>query len=383
MGMIYLDNNASTPLDPRVRSLVVWHLENTFGNASSSDHAYGDEARRTIDRARNEIAQLAGAKRSQVVFTSGATEAINLVLQGYVARSKHRPVRVGVMPLEHKAVIETVDALVHRELVSVRPLEITPDGQLNIDDLESALRSGLDLVICMHANNEIGVVYPLSEVLDLCGKYGSRLVCDASQSLGKVPFSFEHEAFFFAAFSAHKMYGPKGVGALVLKDPDSIEPLLFGGGQERKLRPGTENVPIIAGFGEACRILHSEMLTDSESVKEKRDWLINELSSIIPEMRVNGGLDRRLSGNLNVSFRGTPSSAIIARIRDRIAVSRGSACSSGVESPSHVLRAIKVPDEYIDGTLRIGIGKFNTWEEIREAAQIISEAVLSVRKLVT
>lgn len=384
---IYLDYHATTPVDPRVADVVLHYMTHAFGNASSVDHVFGDTAEQAVERARQHVAKLVGAEPESVIFTSGATESINLGIQGFCRSLRQqgtaRPVRIGLMPVEHRAVLDTCEALAELGKAELHYFRVDGCARLDLGDVERKCRNlGLDLVCVMVANNEVGTLYPISEVAAIAHEHGACLLTDATQAAGKIELRFAEWNLDFLALSAHKMYGPKGVGALLIAPGMGVQPLLWGGGQERELRPGTSNVPAIAGFGEACRLQRLEMRDEHRRVERHRDRLQAFLADTIPELVVNGDVAHRLPGNLHVSISGVPNAAVVARIRETVALSTGSACSSGIEAPSHVLRAMRLRDDLVEGALRIGVGKFTTEAEIRAAGTLILEAVDEVRQLI-
>jgi cysteine desulfurase len=379
---IYLDYHATTPVDPRVVEVVVHHMTTAFGNASSRDHAYGDEAERSVEVAAAEVARLIGAQTRNIVFTSGATEAANLALKGVAWAAQPnlgRPVRIGLMPVEHPAVLDTCEYLQHRGLAEVTHFRVDDRAQLELDDYRRKVREGLDLVVLMAANNEVGTIYPLKEAARIAKRYGALVFSDATQAAGKIPLEFTRWDVDLMVLSAHKLYGPKGVGALVSRKNLQLEQWLHGGQQQRGRRAGTLNVPGIAGFGEAAKLRRSEMQSDELRIASQRDRFqrLLEGSSVV----VNGDLESRLAGNLHMSFIGVPNQALVARIRHRVAVSTGAACSSGIEAPSHVLRAMGLPQERVDGAIRFGIGKFTEDNDLERAAELIENAVGEVAGL--
>lgn len=379
---IYLDYHSTTPVDLRVANKMLHYMTTAFGNASSIEHSYGDEAEKAVSKAAIHIAELTGASPKDVLFTSGATESINLVIQGSVApnssfKTKHR---IAVLPVEHKAVLDTCYVLAKKGLAEIISLRVDAKGKLNLDHLEQVCASGLSLLCIMAANNEIGNIYPIKEVGEIAQKYDTPLLCDASQAVGKIPIKFEEWGITYLAISAHKLYGPKGSGALVVRKGHHIEPILFGGGHQKGMRSGTLNVAGIAGLGEACRLRQLEMVEDEKAIAAKRDKLQNLLLNEISGLVINGDVTCRLSGNLHISIPDIPNNAIIARVRSQLAISTGAACSSGVETPSHVLQALGLPSKVIEGALRIGIGKFTTEQEIQLTTEILSTAISLTRK---
>lgn len=380
--LIYLDYHSTTPVDKRIVDLMLPYMTVEFGNASSIDHIYGDKAEKAVYRATINVAKLIGALPKEVIFTSGATESINLAIQGSISidttsKTKHR---IAVLPVEHKAVLDTCYTLAKKGLAEVINLEVDSKGRLDLKHLEKICASGLSLLCVMAANNEIGNIYPIQEVGQIAKKYNTPFLCDASQAVGKIPINFEKWGITYLAISAHKLYGPKGSGALVIRKGYHLSPILFGGGHQKGIRSGTLNVPGIVGLGEACRLRLLEMEEDEKAIANLRDKLQSLLMEKIPGLVVNGDISSRLSGNLHISIPDVPNSAIIARLRHQLAISTGSACSSGVETPSHVLQAIGLPQEVIEGALRIGLGKFTTLEEIERASDILSSAVSLTRQ---
>ena len=374
---IYLDYHATTPCDRRVAEVVMHYMTESFGNASSIDHIYGDRADAAVKKASKQVADLVGALPREVIFTSGATESINLVIQGLSSSSKKR---IAVLPVEHKAVLDTCHALEKKGLAEIIYLSVDTKGRLDLEHLERACADGLSLICVMVANNEIGTIYPVQEVAAIAKKYNIPFLCDGSQAVGKIPIDFTDWGITYLAISGHKLYAPKGVGALVVKKGYYLEPLIYGGGHQKGMRSGTLNVSGIAGLGEACRLRQLEMADDEREIAIKRDRLQTLLQQSIPDLVINGDLTNRLAGNLHISIPNIPNKAIIARIRHQLAISTGSACSSGVEAPSHVLQAIGLSEPLIEGALRISIGKFTTDEDIEQAGNILKLAIHQVQK---
>jgi cysteine desulfurase len=382
---IYLDNHATTPVDPRVTAVLLHHLGAAFGNASSRDHDYGDEAEAAVAKARRQVADLVGVAPRWVVFTSGATESLNLALQGFVRARRRgsvaRPVRIALPRTEHHAVLETAAWLAERGEAELLWLPIDSRGRLDIDALQTACRAGrADLLCVMAANNEVGTVHPVAEIARIAAEHGVIFMTDSTQAAGKIPLALRDWGVSLAALTAHKMYGPKGVGALIA-DPDlPLEPLFQGGGHQRGLRPGTLNVAGIAALGEACRLRGEEMEEDEARIAGLRDRLQELIVAQIPGIVINGDLTRRLAGNLHLSVPDIPNAVLVANVRYDLALATGSACSSATESPSHVLTAMGLPREVIRGSLRIGLGKFTTSDEVDAAAERLAEAVVRVRE---
>jgi cysteine desulfurase len=377
---IYLDYHATTPVDRRVADRIYHYMTEEFGNASSVDHEYGDRAEEAVKQAAIQVAELVGSHNREIVWTSGATESINLAIQGSLSPNPRKPHRIALLPLEHKAVLDTCHILEKRGWAELAYLQVDCLGRLNLNHLEQVCAEGLSLVCVMAANNEIGNIYPIEAIAQIAQRYSIPFLCDASQAVGKIPINFEEWGITYLAISAHKLYGPKGCGALVVRKGHHLEPIIFGGGHQKGMRSGTLNIPEIVGLGEACRLRQIEMKEDEKAIASKRDRLQNLLLEKIPGLVINGDTTSRLAGNLHISIPDIPNSAVIARVRAKLAISTGSACSSGVETPSHVLRALGLSDNMIEGALRIGLGKFTTDEEIDQAAEILATAVSQTRK---
>jgi cysteine desulfurase len=375
---IYLDYHSTTPVDQRVAEKILYYMTTAFGNPSSITHTYSDEAEEAITRAKLDVAELVGASPREIIFTSGATESINLAICGCLCDSSKK-YRIAVLPVEHKAILDTCKSLFKKERAEIEFIRVDSAGRIDLEHLEQLCSEGLSLLCVMAANNEIGNIYPVAEIGRIADKYGIPFLCDATQAVGRIPCNFLESKITYLTLSAHKMYGPKGSGALVVRKGYNLNPMLCGGGQQKGIRPGTLNVPGIVGLGESCRLRLLEMAADEKNIKIKRDRMQESLKSLIPELVVNGDTASRLAGNLSISIPGIPNDAVIARVRSRLAISTGSACSSGAEAPSHVLTALGLSPERIGGTLRIGIGKYTRDAEIEEATQIISDAIKQVQ----
>lgn len=378
---IYLDYHSTTPVDRRVAEKVLYYMTTAFGNPSSMTHCYSDEAEQAVNLAREQVASLINSTPKEIIFTSGATESINLAIFGCIkdCDTKHK---IAVLPVEHKAVLDTCRNLAKKNMAETVYLKIDSKGRLDLVDLEEKCKEGLSLICVMAANNEIGNIYPFNEIGEIAEKYNIPFLCDATQAVGKVDIDFEKSKITYMALSAHKMYGPKGIGALIIRRGKSLNPLLCGGGQQRGLRPGTLNVSGIAGLGEACRIGEIEMAEDHQRIKSKRDMMQNMLKDLFPEMIINGDEENRLVGNISLALPGVSNSEVIAKIREQVAISTGSACSAIGGSYSHVLTALNIPEEVMASTLRIGIGKYTSDEDIRQAVEIISKAVMEIKQTV-
>jgi cysteine desulfurase len=351
------------------------YMTERFGNAGSVDHVFGDEADLAVKQAAQQVADLVGARPKEVIFTSGATESLNLVLQGLRTQGIKR---IAVLPVEHKAVLDTCNFLEKEGLAEIVYLRVDSKGRLDLEHLEAVCTEGLSLICVMAANNEIGNIYPIEKVGAIAQKYNIPFLCDGSQAVGKIPINCNEMGITYLAISGHKMYAPKGIGALVVQRGNFLKPLIYGGGQQFGMRSGTMNVPCIVGLGEACRLRLLEMEVDEGEISLKRDRLQILLQESIPGLVVNGDIDNRLAGSLHISVPHIPNKAVIARIRHQLAISTGSACTSGIESPSHVLTAIRLEDRLITGALRIGLGKFISIDDVELAHQILMEAILSI-----
>ncbi|MGF1513696.1 MAG: cysteine desulfurase family protein [Elainellaceae cyanobacterium] len=382
--MIYLDYHATTPTDPRVAEKVLSYMTESFGNASSTDHAAGDRAEAAIKAATRHVAHLIGAAPRDITFTSGATESLNLAIQGTILHREQQrhddTPRVAVSAIEHSAVLDTCRALQAQGRLHLETLPVDPQARLDRIALEQACDRGLDLLCVMAASNEVGTIYPIEKIAAIAQAHRVPFLCDASQAVGKVPLHFSDWGITMLALSAHKLYGPQGVGALAVRRGHPLAPLVYGGGQQQGLRPGTLNLPGIVGLGEACRLRSLEMAQDEAEIAQKRDRLQQLLSDRIPQLVVNGDRSHCLAGNLHVSIPGIPNGAVVARVRHQLAISTGAACASG-GAPSHVLSAMNLPEPHIEGALRIGLGKFTTEAEVDQAAELLGRTVADIARL--
>jgi len=382
---IYLDHHATTPCDARVVAAMLPYFSEEFGNAASRTHAFGWRASEAVERARAAIAALVGADAREVIFTSGATEANNLALLGG-ARALRRA-RAGVshviaLRTEHRAVLDPLAAL-EREGFRATLLPVGGDGLVDPERLRAALREPTLLVSVMHANNEIGVIQPIAELAELAAESGAAFHCDAAQSAGSLALDVTQLGVDFLSLSAHKLYGPKGVGALVVRRNAPLarlEPLLHGGGHERGLRSGTLPVPLCVGFGRAAELARAERDGDARHLVALRDRLWARLSAELPQLALNGSLEHRLPGNLNVSFLGAEGEALLAALPE-LALSTGSACTSAKREASHVLRALGAAEARALSALRFGVGRGNTEGEIERAAELVIAATRKLRAL--
>jgi len=374
--VIYLDHQATTPVDPRVLDAMLPYLTSGYGNPSSM-HAYGRQAAEAIGVARNQLRELIGAStESEVVFTSGATEADYLAITGIAHALQGVGLHIITTAIEHKAVLANCQHLA-QEGFDVTVIPVKADGLVDPADIEAAITPRTVLVSVMHANNEIGTVQPLAKIGHITRERGVLLHTDAAQSLGSLPFHVDHLGVDLASFSGHKIYGPKGVGALYVRR-GAVRPVpqITGGGQEYGLRPGTLNVPGIVGIGQAATILAEQRHLDSRRIAGLRDQLLAMLRQMVPGIRVNGSLTRRLPGNLNITFPGIEADQLIDYLPG-LAISTGSACNAGQPDPSHVLTAIGLDRSSARSSIRIGLGRDTTQRDIITAGRQISGAVQS------
>lgn len=375
---IYLDYHATTPVDPRVVAVISDVMTTSFGNANSVEHVYGDVAADQVSHARREVAELVGAESEGVHFTSGSTESIWLAISHAVASRRRKQLRVALSTVEHRAVQDAVAFYEQRGEVSVRLIPVDNQARLDMGALREICQSGIDLVCVMAANNEVGTIYPVADVVRLVESAGAQTLVDATQAVGHIPLKANEWGIAYLTLSAHKIYGPKGIGALVM--PAEFR---FGFGEwvVSGVKGGTPNVPGIVGLGKACQLLRCAMSHDEPRMAAQRNRLQELLIADIEGLVVNGDLQHRLVNNLHVSVPGVPNDAIIARLRHHVALSSGSACSSSTQVPSHVLQAMGLSESLQDGAIRIGIGKFTTDDEINRAAMYISEAIISTQSV--
>jgi cysteine desulfurase len=379
---IYLDHHATTPADPRVLEAMWPYFAERFGNAASRGHAYGWEAEAAVEVARERVAVLLGASPAEIVFTSGATESNNLAIQGIASAYRSRGDHLVTTAIEHASVLDVMRQL---ERVGYRVSYVWPgpDGRVAPEAVAQAVTEDTVLVSAMLANNEIGVIQPVAEIAAAVKAASPRVLVhtDAAQAASTVDLRVHAAGVDLISLSAHKMYGPKGVGALWVRRRPKIklEPLLHGGGHERGLRPGTLPVPLVVGFGVACELAQQEGAADAARIAALRDRLRARIASRLGDVRLNGAERERLPGNLHLSFDGVEGDALLLALRD-VALSSGAACASATLQPSHVLRAIGVSDERAHGSLRFGLGRFNTGAEIDHAAERVVEAVMQLRR---
>jgi cysteine desulfurase len=377
---IYLDNHATTPVDPRVLEEMLPYLGEKFGNAASRSHSFGWAADEAVQTARARVGKLIGAKPEEIVFTSGATESDNLAIKGVAEayRDKGNHIVTGIT--EHKAVLDSCKHLEHSGF-RVTYLPVRPDGLIDFDQLQQALSAHTILVTIMAANNETGVLQPVAEIGKLCRERGICFHTDAAQAAGKIPINVVSDNIDLLSISAHKLYGPKGVGILyVRKDGPKISPQIDGGGHEHGLRSGTLNVPGIVGLGKACEICSEELPQESARMGTLRDRLRDKIASKLDGISINGSMEHRLPGNLNVSFAGVDGEELLTALDD-VALSSGAACTSAHIEPSYVLKAQGISDEMAQASLRFGIGRFNTEAEVDYVARRVIETVRQLRDL--
>jgi cysteine desulfurase len=378
---VYMDNHATTACDPRVVEAMLPYFTEHYGNAASRNHVFGWRAEEAVETARAQVAALIGASPKEIVFTSGATESDNLMLKGAARYYREKGDHVVTLATEHKAVLDACLAL-ESEGVRVTTLGVRPDGLVDPRAIEAALEEKTILVCVMWANNEIGVLQPIESIGRITRARGVLLAVDAAQAAGKVPIDVEAAHVDLLALSAHKLYGPKGVGALYVRRKPRVRltPLIDGGGHERGMRSGTLDVPGIVGFGVACEIARAEMADEALRLAALRDRLYDRIASRLEGVRVNGTMERRLAGNLNLSFEGVEGEALLLALRD-VCVSSGSACSSASLEPSHVIRALDGDAERAHASIRFGLGRFNTEEEVDFVSDRIVEKITELRKL--
>jgi cysteine desulfurase len=379
---IYLDNNATTPMDPRVLEAMTPYFLEHFGNAASRNHPFGWEAEEAVDYAREQVAKLIGADPKEIIFTSGATEGDNLGIKGvyemYAAKGNH----VITATTEHKAVLDTCK---HIEKIGgeVTYLQVNKEGLIDLKELEAAIKPTTILIAIMYANNEIGTIQPVKEISAIAKKHGVLFFTDGTQAVGKVPVDVIKDGIDLMAFTAHKMYGPKGVGALYVrrKNPRvKVTAQMDGGGHERGMRSGTLNVPGIVGFGKACELCRLDMEEDTKRISKMRDHLETELMKL-EEAYINGSTEHRLPHVTNISFKHVEGEGLLMGFNKNIALSSGSACTSASLEPSYVLKALGLGDDLAHSSLRFGLGRFTTDEQIDYTIKAISETVLKLREM--
>jgi cysteine desulfurase len=378
---IYMDNHATTQVDPRVVEAMLPYFTEVFGNAASRSHSFGWTAEKAVELARDQVGALIGASGKEIVWTSGATESDNLAIKGAAEFNKDRGKHIITVQTEHKAVLDTCKRL-EKEGFDVTYLPVEQDGRVNPATLRAAMTDKTILVSIMLANNEIGSVNPIEELGAVVKERGALFHVDAVQGVGKIPFDVNAARVDLASLSAHKMYGPKGVGALYVrrKPRVRITAQLDGGGHERGMRSGTLNVPSIVGFGKAAEICGAEMVSEGKRLLALRERLREGIQSQVTDTFVNGSMEHRLPGNLNISFAYVEGEAMLMGLKD-VAVSSGSACTSASLEPSYVLRAVGVEEEMAHTSIRFGLGRFNTEEEVDYVTKLVVGKVNKLREL--
>lgn len=379
---IYLDHNATTPCDPRVVEAMVPYFTTSFGNAASRNHPFGWQAEEAVDYAREQVAKLIGAEPKEIIFTSGATEADNLAIKGvfemYASKGNH----IITCNIEHKAVLDTCKHL-EKSGAEVTYLKVKGNGLIDLEELEAAIKPNTILISVMYANNEIGTIMPMKEIGAIAKKNGVLVFSDATQAVGKIPVDVNKDGIDLMAFTAHKMYGPKGVGALYVrrKNPRvKVTAQIDGGGHERGMRSGTLNVPGIVGFGKACEICMNEMAEESARLSKLRDKLQNALL-LIEESYLNGDKEHKLPHVTNISFKYVEGEGLMMGFNKNIAVSSGSACTSASLEPSYVLKALGLGDDLAHSSLRFGLGRFTTEEQIDYTIEQVTITVNKLREM--
>ena len=380
---VYMDNHATTPMDQRVLDAMLPYFTEKFGNPGSRNHVFGWEAEAAVERAREQIAKLVNAKPKEIIFTSGATESDNLALKGVVEFYKEKGNHIITAPTEHKAILDTCRALERKGLAQVTYLPVDKSGLVDPGDVRAAITDKTILISIMYANNEIGTIHPIHEIGRIAKERGVLFHTDATQGVGKLPVDVEAMGIDLMSFSAHKLYGPKGCGALYVRARNPrvrLAPMLDGGGQERGMRSGTLNVPGIVGLGEACELAGTLMERENERILRLREQLRQRIMGRLDDVYLNGHAMQRLPGNLNLSFAFVEGESLLMGLKD-IAVSSGSACTSATLEPSYVLKALGVGDELAHTSIRFGLGRFNTEEEVEYVADRVVQEVQRLREM--
>lgn len=380
--LIYLDNSATTPTDPRVVDAMLPYFTTMFGNAASRSHPFGWQAEEAVDYAREQISQLIGCTDKEIIFTSGATESINLAIKGVAEMYARKGNHIITAETEHKAVLDTCKIL-QKKGIQVTYLKVQEDGLLNLDDLKNAMTEKTILVAIMAVNNEIGVIQPLKEIAEIAHAHGALFMTDATQAVGKIPINVDELGIDLMSFSGHKMYGPKGVGVLYVrrKNPRvKVTAQMDGGGHERGMRSGTLNVPGIVGLGKAAEICRLEMEQDAQRLAKLRDKLETALCQL-EQSFVNGNPNHRVPHITNISFKYVEGEGLMMGFNQNIAVSSGSACTSASLEPSYVLKALGLDDELAHSSIRFSLGRFNTEADVDYAITAVTNAVNRMRDL--
>jgi cysteine desulfurase len=379
---IYMDYHATTPVDPRVLEAMMPYFTQTFGNAASRNHPFGWEAEEAVEKARKQVADLLGANAKEIIFTSGATESNNLAIKGVAEMYREKGNHIITCVTEHKAVIDTCKKL-EKQGYRVTYLPVQKDGRISLDELRAAIGDKTILITIMTANNEIGVIQPIAEIGAIAKEKGILFHTDGVQAIGKVPFNVNEMKVDLLSISAHKMYGPKGVGALYVRRRNPrvlVSEQISGGGHERGMRSGTLNVPGIVGLGKAAELCKAEMATDAERLRGLRDYLNERLHKNLDELYINGSMEHRLPHNLNISFAYVEGESLLMGIND-VAVSSGSACTSASLEPSYVLKALGAGDDLAHSSIRFGLGRWTTKEEVDYVIEKLTNVVQRLREM--
>ena len=373
-NIIYLDNQSTTPIDPKVLKSMKPYLETSFGNPASVNHILGWQADEAVEIAREEIANIIGAQSNEIIFTSGATESINIALKGLIGSHIKNGDHIITSNIEHKAVIDVLNAI-SKKNITVSFVSVGKNGIIDVNKIKKHITKNTKLCTMIHGNNEIGTIQPIEQIGSLCKKHNIIFHVDAAQTLGKREININKMNIDLLSISGHKIYAPKGIGALFVRRRNpriELKPILHGGGHEYCYRPGTLPVHNIVGFGTACKIAIKNKNTDNKKINKMKNILSTGLQKIFPDLIVNGDLKNRLEGNLNITFPKYSAEKIMMKLT-KIACSTGSACSSSTPTPSHVLLALNLKKEQINNTIRFGIGKFNTTKEINTVIDMFNE----------
>ncbi|RWC99753.1 MAG: aminotransferase class V-fold PLP-dependent enzyme [Mesorhizobium sp.] len=371
-GGIYLDHHATTPVDRRVADAVIRFMVEEFGNANSVDHVHGERAAAAVEAATDSVAQLFSAEAEDVLFTSGSTQALELAFAHAIGAQRDTPLRVALARVEHPAVIDIAKRAEQRGLARLRWLDVSSDASIDLSQMER-LMPEIDLLCLMAANNEVGTVYPVADAYEMSSQAGVAMLVDATQAAGRIEIDLSQTPFDYLVLSGHKIYAPKGVGALISPIYRASDNHGIAGSH-----PATPNVPAIVGLGVACRLMVEQGKADEERIRQLRDLMWQELKSIVPSLSLNGGTPR-LSGNLHVSAPGAPNDLVMSRLRGHVAISTGAACMSGAQGASHVLQAMKLTQDLQESALRIGLGRATSRDNVVEAAQHIGSAIAAVK----
>ena len=370
---IYMDNHATTPVDPRVLEAAVRMMVEDFGNANGIENVHGEQAAYAVSQAKAFVARVASAECDDVHFTSGSTEAVQLAIAHAIA-AQPEPLRIAMSRVEHKAVIDTVLRAERMGIVQKSWISVDDKARLDWSSLEEVLSEGVDLVCIMAANNEVGTIYPVQQIAKACHDHGAAVLVDATQAIGRMAFDIGDEMLDYIALSGHKIYGPKGIGALVAPRFDRSQVYGLQGAHNP-----TPNVAGIVAMGRACEIMELEGVQESARLKHLRDHMQERLISVVPRVVINGDMTNRLPHNLHFSVPGAPNDVVLARLRGRLSVSTGSACNTGAQEPSHVLQAMGLPDALLESCLRIGLGRSTDMNDVEAAVALIADAVQDVR----